>query len=66
MFLSEVTVSIMGIAENYDFMKELGPDGVAAFSIVCYIFPVIFMVLNATIQSAKLALCYEGTEKVPF
>lgn len=57
-FLSEVTVSIMGIAGNYAFMKELGPDGVAAFSIVCYIFPVIFMVFNATIQSAQPIISY--------
>lgn len=57
-FLSEVTVSIMGTAGNYAFMKELGPDGVAAFIIVCYIFPVIFMVFNATIQSAQPIISY--------
>lgn len=48
----------MGIAGNYAFMKELGPDGVAAFSIVCYVFPVIFMVFNATIQSAQPIISY--------
>ena len=52
-FLGEITVSIMGIAGNYAFMQRLGADGVAAYSIVCYVFPVIFMVFNATVQSAQ-------------
>lgn len=57
-FLSEVTVSIMGISGNYAFMEYLGPNGVAAFSIVCYLFPVVFMVFNATIQSAQPIISY--------
>ncbi len=57
-FLSEITISIMGIAGNYAFMYRLGADGVAAFSIVCYLFPVIFMVFNATIQSAQPIISY--------
>lgn len=57
-FLSEITISIMGIAGNYAFMERLGTNGVAAFSIVCYLFPVIFMVFNATIQSAQPIISY--------
>lgn len=57
-FLSEITISIMGIAGNYAFMERLGASGVAAFSIVCYLFPVIFMVFNATIQSAQPIISY--------
>lgn len=57
-FLSEITISIMGIAGNYAFMERLGANGVAAFSIVCYLFPVIFMVFNATIQSAQPIISY--------
>ena len=57
-FLSEITISIMVIAGNYAFMDVLGANGVAAFSIVCYLFPVIFMVFNATIQSAQPIISY--------
>ena len=57
-FLGEITVSIMGIAGNYAFMQYLGSNGVAAFSIVCYVFPVIFMVFNATVQSAQPIVSY--------
>ena len=52
-FLSEVTIAIMAITGNFVFMHHLGPDGVAAYSIVCYLFPIIFMVFNAMVQSAQ-------------
>ncbi len=52
-FLSEAAIAVMAITGNYVFMRYLGTDGVAAFSIVCYLFPIIFMVFNATIQSAQ-------------
>ncbi|MDL2319736.1 MATE family efflux transporter [Alistipes sp. OttesenSCG-928-B03] len=52
-FLSEATIAVMAISGNYVFMRYLGTDGVAAFSIICYLFPIIFMVFNATVQSAQ-------------
>ena len=52
-FLSEATIAIMAISGNFVFMHYLGTDGVAAFSIACYLFPIIFMVYNATVQSAQ-------------
>jgi Na+-driven multidrug efflux pump len=52
-FLSELTISVMIMAGNVVFMRYLGADGVAAYSIVCYLFPVIFMIFNATVQSAS-------------
>lgn len=57
-FLSEVTLAVMAITGNYVFMDHLGPDGVAAFSIICYLFPIIFMFFNATIQSAQPIISY--------
>lgn len=51
--LSEVTIAIMFITGNYVFMHYLGADGVAAYSIVCYLFPIIFMVFNSIVQSAQ-------------
>lgn len=51
--ISEITIAIMAITGNYVFMHYLGADGVAAYSIVCYLFPIIFMVFNAIVQSAQ-------------
>lgn len=57
-FLSEVTIAIMAITGNYVFMHYLGADGVAAYSIICYLFPIIFMVYNAVVQSAQPIISY--------
>ena len=57
-FLSEITISVMIIAGNYAFMDYLGADGVAAYSVICYLFPIIFMVFNATVQSAQPIISY--------
>lgn len=51
--LSEVTIAVMFIAGNFVFMNYLGPDGVAAYSMICYLFPIIFMVFNSIVQSAQ-------------
>ena len=56
--LSEITIAVMAIAGNYVFMSHLGTDGVAAYSIVCYLFPIIFMVFNAMVQSAQPIVSY--------
>lgn len=52
-FLGEISISILIFVGNYVFMKYLGEDGVAAFSIACYIMPFIFMTGNAISQSAQ-------------
>ncbi|MDL2255901.1 MATE family efflux transporter [Parabacteroides sp. OttesenSCG-928-G06] len=52
-FLGEAAIAVMMLAGNYVFVRYLGTNGVAAFSIVCYFFPIIFMVFNAIIQSAQ-------------
>ncbi|MDR2809349.1 MAG: MATE family efflux transporter [Tannerellaceae bacterium] len=57
-FLSEITISVMIMAGNVVFMRYLSADGVAAYSIVCYLFPVIFMIFNATVQSAQPIISY--------
>lgn len=56
--LSEITISVMSIAGNYTFAHYTGVDGVAAFSIVNYIFPVVYMIFNAIIQSAQPIISY--------
>lgn len=52
-FLCEIAIACMMFVGNIVFMKYLGEDGVAAFSIACYFFPIIFMVYNAIAQSVQ-------------
>lgn len=57
-FLCEAAIATMMFVGNYVFIRHLGEDGVAAFSIACYFFPIIFMVNNAIGQSAQPILSY--------
>ena len=57
-FLCEAAIACMMFTGNYVFIRHLGEDGVAAFSIACYFFPIIFMVNNAIGQSAQPILSY--------
>ena len=57
-FLGECSISILMFIGNYVFMRYLGEDGVAAFSIACYIMPFIFMTGNAISQSAQPIISY--------
>lgn len=57
-FLSEAAIAVMMFVGNYVFMYYLREDGVAAFSIACYFFPIIFMAYNAIAQSAQPILSY--------
>ena len=57
-FLCEGAIAMMMFAGNYVFIRYLGEDGVAAFSIACYFFPIIFMVYNGIIQSAQPIISY--------
>ncbi|MDE6377425.1 MAG: MATE family efflux transporter [Duncaniella sp.] len=52
-FLTEIAMSVMMITGNYMFMSRLGEQGVAAYSIACYLFPVVFSIANAVAQSAQ-------------
>jgi len=57
-FLGETALSCMMIVGNFMFMSRLQEDGVAAFSVACYLFPLVFMVGNAVAQSAQPILSY--------
>lgn len=52
-FLSEIAIGAMMVAGNYMFMQRLGEAGVAAFSVGCYLFPIMFSISNAVAQSAQ-------------
>lgn len=51
--LGEVAVSGAIITGNYVFIHYQGEAGVAAYSVACYCFPVIFMMANAIVQSGQ-------------
>lgn len=51
--LGEIAVSGAVVVGNYVFIHYLGETGVAAYSVACYCFPVIFMFANAIVQSAQ-------------
>ena len=51
--LGELALSVMMITGNCVFIRALGDDGVAAFSVACYLYPIVYMVNNAVAQSAQ-------------
>ncbi len=57
-FVGETALSCMMIVGNFMFMDYLQEDGVAAFSVACYLFPLVFMVGNAVAQSAQPIISY--------
>lgn len=57
-FITEVAMSVMMLTGNYVFMRHYGEAGVAAFSIACYLFPLMFMMSNAVAQSAQPIISY--------
>lgn len=57
-FVAETAISCMMITGNYVFMHYLHEDGVAAYSVACYLFPMIFMFGNAIAQSSLPIVSY--------
>lgn len=56
--LGELAVAVMMLAGNIAFIKHVGEDGVAAYSIACYLFPLVYMICNAVAQSAQPIVSY--------
>lgn len=52
-FLTELAMSVMMFTGNRMFISRLGEEGVAAYAIACYLFPVVFSISNAVAQSAQ-------------
>lgn len=57
-FLTELAMGVMMLTGNYMFISMLGEAGVAAFSIACYLFPLVFSASNAVAQSAQPIISY--------
>lgn len=56
--IGELAIACMMLTGNFVFISYLGEDGVAAFSVACYCFPLVFMIGNAIAQSAQPILSY--------
>lgn len=52
-FVTELAIGVMIVTGNYVFISRLGENGVAAYSVGCYLFPLIFSLSNAVAQSAQ-------------
>ena len=57
-FIGEIAISVMIILGNYHFMPMLHEEGVAAYSVACYLFPIVFMFGNAIAQSSLPIISY--------
>lgn len=56
--IGELAIACMMLAGNYAFIHYLGENGVAAFSVACYSFPLVFMIGNSISQSAQPIVSY--------
>ncbi|GAY28304.1 MATE family efflux transporter [Prevotella sp. MGM1] len=52
-FLTELAMGVIMLTGNYMFMSMLNEEGVAAFAVACYLFPIVFSISNAVAQSAQ-------------
>lgn len=52
-FVGEFAISVMMLTGNRAFGSHLGDEGIAAFGVICYLFPLVFMIYNAAAQSAQ-------------
>ena len=52
-FFGEAAIAFVMVVGNFVFIERLGEDGVAAFSLACYCFPVVFSIGNAIVVSAQ-------------
>lgn len=57
-FIAELAMGVMMVCGNYMFFTFLGEDGVAAFSVGCYLFPLIFSINNAVAQASQPIISY--------
>ncbi len=52
-FLAEITLGITMVTGNFMFMKYLGENGVAAFSVGCYLFSIMFSISEAVALASQ-------------
>lgn len=64
-FIAELSIGVTMVTGNFIFLKYLGEAGVAAYSVGCYLFPLIFSISNAVAQSSQPIISYNyGAEQM--
>lgn len=62
-FIGETAIVCMIIVGNFEFVKYLHEDGVAAYSVACYLFPLVFMFSNSIAQASLPIVSYNYGQK---
>lgn len=62
-FVGETAIVCMLIVGNYMFVEYLHEDGVAAYSVACYLFPLVFMFGNSIAQASLPIVSYNHGRK---
>ena len=62
-FVGETAIVCMLIVGNFCFVKYLHEDGVAAYSVACYLFPLVFMFGNGIAQASLPIVSYNYGQK---
>ncbi len=57
-FIAELSMGLMMVTGNFMFLSRIGEAGVAAFSVGCYLFPLIFSISNAVAQASQPIISY--------
>lgn len=63
MGIGGAAIVCMLIVGNFVFVKYLHEDGVAAYSVACYLFPLVFMFGNSIAQSSLPIVSYNYGQK---
>lgn len=62
-FIGETAIVCMLIVGNFVFISYLHEDGVAAYSVACYLFPLVFMFGNSIAQASLPIVSYNYGQK---
>ena len=57
-FIAELAIGVTMVTGNFIFLKYLGEAGVAAYSVGCYLFPLMSSISNAVAQSSQPIISY--------
>lgn len=62
--VGELAVAVMMLTGNLMFKHYVGDDGVAAYSVSCYLFPLVYMIYSAVAVSAQPIISFNyGADK---
>ena len=62
--VGELAVAVMMLTGNLMFKHYVGEDGVAAYSVSCYLFPLVYMIYSAVAVSAQPIISFNyGADK---